>query len=84
MLPLMFLQGGMYAFRLFDDQMHRQIEAVAPETPLEQRLNALRSTLVQPSELAAAPTIGHLNGAPIMFMRGQAVMSRVSEGQKVE
>jgi hypothetical protein len=58
--------------------MYRQIEAVAPETSHEQRTQALQSALLYPSELAGAPTIGNLNGAPVLQLRGLPVVCRVS------
>ncbi len=69
------MQGGcMYAFQLFDTQMYRHMEAICPETSLEQRAMALASTRIHPAEVAAAPVIGYLpHGAPIMVVRGMAV-----------
>ncbi len=82
LLPLLFLQGGcMYAFQLFETQMHRHMEAICPETSLEQRVMALASTRIHPMEIAQAPIIDSLpRGAPIMVVRGMAVACRVRGG----
>jgi hypothetical protein len=71
----------MYAVQLFDTQMYRHMEAICPETSLEQRAMALASTRIHPAEVAGAPVIGYLpHGAPIIVVRGMAVACKVRVG----